>query len=150
MKVKIKKLVPEAVIPFYAKVGDAGMDLTATSGPESIDTDDGEGFWCLEYQTGLSIEIPTGYVGLIFPRSSISKKDLLLANSVGVIDSGYRGEIKCRFKITGEYEVEESFYKPGDKIAQLLILPYPTIELVEEDELSDSERGEGGFGHTGK
>lgn len=150
MKVKIKKLIPEAVIPFYAKKGDAGMDLTATSGPEQIETDDGFGYWCFEYKTGLAIAIPEGYVGLIFPRSSISKKDLLLANSVGVIDSGYRGEIKCRFKITGEYHIDESFYKAGDKIAQLIIIPFPTIELEESDELSDSERGEGGFGHTGE
>ncbi len=150
MKVKIKKLIPEAIIPSYAKLGDAGMDLTATSGPYDLLTDDEEGSWGLEYKTGLAIAIPEGYVGLIFPRSSISKKDLLLANSVGVIDSEYRGEIKCRFKITGTYIVEESFYKAGDKIAQLIIVPFPTIELEESDELSETERGEGGFGHTGK
>lgn len=151
MDVKIKKLIPEAVIPSYAKEGDAGMDLTATTDYTIIPSEDCEdSFWSLEYGTGLSIEIPEGYVGLIFPRSSISKKDLALANSVGVIDSGYRGEIKLRFKVTGTYTIDESFYKKGDKIGQLVILPYPHINLVESTELSDSVRGSGGFGHTGK
>jgi len=150
MKVRIKKLIPEAVIPSYAKLGDAGMDLTATSGPEEVWVNDTkEEYWSYEYKTGLAIEIPAGYMGLIFPRSSISKTDLILANCVGVIDPGYRGEIKCRFKITGEYLIEESLYKAGDKIAQLIIIPFPTIELEESDELSETERGEGGFGHTG-
>jgi dUTP pyrophosphatase len=91
MLVNIKKLVPEAVLPLYAKVGDAGMDLVATSVDYSNE-------YYIEYGTGLAVEIPEGYVGLIFPRSSNSKKDLQLCNSVGVIDSGYRGEIKLRYR----------------------------------------------------
>ena len=82
MEIKIKRIHPDAVIPKYSKPGDAGMDLTAININFIEDPID-----CLEYCTGLSIEIPEGYVGLIFPRSSISKKELLLSNSVGVIDS---------------------------------------------------------------
>lgn len=141
MKVNIKKLVPEAVIPQYAKQSDAGLDLTAVS---KNMTDD-----FVEYGTGLSVEIPDGHVGLLFPRSSVSKYDLVLANSVGVVDAGYRGEVKLRFKHL-QYAGGFNIYKVGDKVAQLIILPIPKIELIEVDELSDSERGEGGFGHTGK
>lgn len=142
MKVKIKKLSKEAVIPRYAKRWDAGMDLVATK-ILSNEIDE------IEYGTGLSIEIPEGYVGLIFPRSSIKKYDLFLSNSIGVIDSGYRGEMKFTFKKSnpGMYGEE---YKIGDRIGQLIILPYPQIEFEEVDELSFSERGKDGFGSTGK
>ena len=140
MKVNIKKLNPFAKIPEYAKEGDAGLDLTTTGISSQTDK-------YIEYGTGLSIEIPQGYVGLIFPRSSISKTDLILSNSVGVIDSGYRGEIKARFKITTEEDCE--IYDFGDKIAQMIIIPYPQITLNEVQELSSTDRGEGGFGHTG-
>ncbi len=137
MKVKIKKLHPNAVIPTYAKPGDAGMDLTATfisyMGAQ------------VEYKTGLAIEIPDGFVGLLFPRSSISNTSLSLANSVGVVDSGYRGEIKAVFN---KRKLGIKFYGVGERILQLIILPYPKIEFEEVDELSKTERGEGGFGST--
>ncbi len=139
MKVNIKKLNPFVVTPTYAKQGDAGMDLRTTGITEQTDK-------YIEYGTGLSIEIPEGYVGLVFPRSSISKTDLILANSVGVIDSGYRGEIKCRFKITSDDNVE--LYEFGDKVAQLLIIPYPQIQFEVVEELSSTERSDGGFGST--
>lgn len=139
MKVKVKKLVENAVIPTYAKPGDAGLDLTATS----IEIKDDK----VTYGCGLAIEIPQGFVGLLFPRSSNSKKDLLLTNSVGVIDSGYRGEITAVFKKI-EYVAET--YKVGERFAQLVILPYPGIELEEAEELSVTERGSGGYGSTGK
>ena len=139
MEVKIKKLIPKAVIPAYAKPGDAGMDLTATS--KSNDE-----FGCVVYGTGLALEIPQGFVGLLFPRSSNAKKDLLLANSVGVIDSGYRGEVMFKFKRT---ETNGCQYEVGDRIGQIIIMPYPQIEFVLVDELEATERGEGGFGHTG-
>ncbi len=139
MKVKIKKLRDDAVIPSYSKEGDVGMDLTATSKDSVSDP-------YIEYGTGLSIEIPSGFVGLVFPRSSISKLDLRLCNSVAVVDSGFRGEWKCRFKVTDH--MFPSTYEVGDRIAQLIILPYPEIEFEEVDELSDSERGTGGFGST--
>lgn len=141
MQVKVKKLHPEAVIPQYAKPGDAGLDLVAISDPKHVD-----GY--LEYKTGLALEIPEGYVGLLFPRSSISKKDLAFCNSVGVIDSGYRGEICFRMRITG-VRFPIRVYEKGDRVGQIVIMPYPTIELVETEELSDSERGAGGYGSTG-
>lgn len=142
MKVKIKRLHKDSVIPSYAKEGDAGMDLTATR----MWFDD-ESNVC--YGTGLAMEIPKGYVGFVFPRSSISKKGLLLSNAVGVIDSGFRGEITAKFKICGEYK-EKHFYKIGERICQIIIMPYPQIEFEEVEELSESERGAGGFGSTGK
>jgi dUTP pyrophosphatase len=144
MKVKIKKLHADAVVPSYAKPGDAGMDLTATGiifTPSYI-----------AYKTGLAFEIPEGYVGLLFPRSSNSKKQLLLTNSVGVLDSGYRGEVEFRFKIVGNGVTPEGdldTYNVGDKIGQLVIIPYPQIELEEVEELSSTERGEGSYGSTG-
>ncbi len=140
MKVKIKRLVEHAVTPSYANAGDAGLDLTAIY----IKVEDHNTYGYYEYGTGIAVEIPEGYVGLVFPRSSISKTGMLLSNSVGVIDSSYRGEIKLRYK----YINGTKSYEVGDRVAQLIILPYPTIEFEEVEELSDSERGEGGFGST--
>lgn len=142
MKVKIKKLVPQAIVPTYANRTDAGLDLTATY----IKVEDHHDYGFYEYGTGLAIEIPEGYVGLIFPRSSISNTGMMLANSVGVVDAGYRGEIKLRFK----YIKGTKAYDVGDKIGQLIIVPYPPIEFEEVEELSSTDRGEGGFGSTGK
>lgn len=139
MKIKIKKLHKDAVIPVYAKDGDAGLDLVATS-VISFDKEQ------VTYGTGIAIEIPEGHVGLIFPRSSIRKYEQYLSNSVGVIDSGYRGEIQATFNSRYYADVK---YKVGDKIAQLLIMPYPSIEFEETNELSSTERGDGGFGSTG-
>lgn len=139
IRVACKKLHSDAVIPKYAKPGDAGLDLVAT---QIISQDTQQ----VTYGTGLAIEIPEGYVGLIFPRSSIRKYELALSNSVGVIDSGYRGEIQATFNTRYYGEI---VYKKGDKIAQLVIIPYPQVELYESDELSESERGSGGFGSTG-
>ena len=143
MQVKIKKLSPEAVIPTYAKEGDAGMDLVATS----MKFDGTQ----ITYGTGLAIEIPEGFVGLVFPRSSIRKTNLQLSNSVGVIDSGYRGELQATFnKVQGIDNVERENYKVGDRVCQIIIIPFPPIEFNEVNELSNTERGEGGFGSTGK
>ena len=180
ININFKKTHKDAVIPSYATSGDAGMDLTAVSVKYDSDKD------VISYDTGIAVEIPLGYVGLIFPRSSICKKDLSLSNSVGVIDSGYRGTIKANFNVTPVYweeaegikdfqkSLEEgSFcfyrdaedkhhndedgrfafvaksYSVGDKICQLMIIPHPQIKFNEVDELSDSERGEGGHGSTG-
>lgn len=140
MKIKIKKLHEDAVIPTYAKHGDAGMDLTTATGPKWSDN-------YVEYDTGLAMEIPEGYVGLLFPRSSISKTNLILANCVGVVDSGYRGPIKLRFKSVGS--VPGSRYKNGDRVGQIIIMPVPAFEFDEVKELSDTSRGDGGFGSTG-
>lgn len=138
MKVKIKKTHKDAVIPSYAKDGDAGLDLTAVS-KEQIDNEH------IKYGFGIAMEIPKGHVGLIFPRSSCYKRRQLLSNAVGVIDSGYRGEISAVMIGT----TDES-YDVRDRIAQMIILPYLQIEFEEVDELSDSERGTGGYGSTGK
>lgn len=137
MKIKIKKLDENAVIPKYSKEGDAGMDLTAVK-REYLDNEH------IKYSFGIAIEIPRGFVGLIFPRSSCYKKRQILSNAVGVIDSGYRGEISAVMigRAIGTYGV-------GDRIAQLLILPYPEVEFELSAELSETERGTGGYGSTG-
>lgn len=137
VQVKIKKLKKAAVVPKYAKPGDAGLDLTAT------DVKSCEKY--VEYGTGLAVEIPDGFAGFLLPRSSLSDYDLVLSNHVGLIDSGYRGEIKARFKRLGE-----RIYMPGDRIVQLVILPYPKVELEEVNELSETERGASGYGSSGK
>ena len=139
MKVKVMKLDAGATVPKYAKPGDAGMDLYAVS-----QKFDNHGNYV--YGTGLAMEIPEGYVGLIFPRSSISKTAHSLRNAVGVIDSGYRGEIMMKFDINTH---NSPVYDVGDRIAQIIIMPYPQIEFEEVFELADSERGSGGFGSTG-
>ena len=164
LKVKIKKLSKNSVLPSYSKDGDAGMDLVATS---KYYDDNGN----IVYGTGLAFEIPKGYVGLLFPRSSNAKKDLLLSNSVGVLDSGYRGEVMFKFKSSesiwdwdyskessGFYTAEDKYndysfplnhYKVSERIGQIIILPYPQIEFEEVEELSETERGNGGYGSTG-
>lgn len=142
--VKFRKLVPDAVTPRYAQDGDAGMDLTATS-VRVTDT-------FIEYETGIAVEIPHGHVGLLFPRSSITKSasGVSLKNSVGVIDSNYRGEILVRFELPYSGYTGGNIPVVGDKIAQLIIIPYPKVHLEEVQQLSDSNRGNGGFGSTDK
>lgn len=140
MKVKIKKLHENAVIPAYSKPGDAGLDLVAVTEEWNEDHS------MVTYNTGLAMEIPEGYVGLVFPRSSVTKTALSLANSVGVIDSGYRGPIMFKFR----YPEEGVVYSVGDRVGQIIIMPYPQVEFEEVEELSSTERGEGGYGSTGK
>lgn len=137
MQVKIKRLTDKAILPTKAHATDAGYDLYASS----CHYEDG----MLHYGTGVAVEIPAGYVGLVFPRSSIANTQLTLSNSVGVIDSGYRGEIKAKFRKGGTRG-----YNVGDRIAQLIIIPYPEVTFEEVDELSDSVRGEGGYGSSGR
>jgi dUTP pyrophosphatase len=167
LTVNIKKLHPDAVIPKYAKPGDAGMDLVATS--KIYDK-----YGNVSYGVGLGFEIPDGYVGLLFPRSSNSKQDILLSNSVGVLDSGYRGEVFFKFKPSAAFVDEQpapsidsdtfdrielpnpsedwdfSVYKVGERIGQIIILPYPKVVFNEVNELSPTIRGAGGFGSSGK
>lgn len=170
--VKFKRLTDNAVTPSYAKDGDAGLDLVAIS--KEFKVIDGTAPY-LEYGTGIAVEIPYGYVGLLFPRSSITKcaAGVSLKNSVGVIDSGFRGEIMIRLEIPSDdcvwdgeqfvqyFDGEEGPMSNGrndllptpnvgDRIAQLIIIPYPTVRLQEVENLSDSDRGVGGFGSTGK
>lgn len=146
MEVKFKKLSDKATTPVYAYDGDAGLDLTAVSVNSEINEC---GQFVIVYHTGLALEIPKGYVGLIFPRSSIANKSLTLTNCVAVIDSNYRGEILLKFKNTTGDSVP-AVYPIGAKIAQLVIMPYPIVNLIESDELSSTERGEGGYGSSDK
>lgn len=152
MEVKIKRLSKSAVIPKYAHQTDAGLDLTAVSKWE-------DEFGNVCYGTGLAFEIPEGYVGLIYPRSSNYKQSLLMSNAVGVIDSGYRGEVVMKYR--KDYQMQrgcenqmvhlsEGEYEIGERMAQMIIMPYPKIEFVEVEELSDGERGVHGYGSTGK
>ena len=137
MKIKVKKLHKDAVIPKIAKDGDAGMDLTAIKKQELNDN-------YVKYYFGLAFEIPKGYVGYVFPRSSCYRKDQLLSNCVGVIDSGYRGEVSA--VMIGN---TDRGYEVGERVCQIVIMPVPEVEFVESEELSESERGAGGFGSTG-
>lgn len=137
MEVKIKRLSPLSKIPSKAKPGDAGMDLTVTE-MEQKDQDH------IQYKFGIAIEIPPGYVGLIFPRSSIYKKAQILSNSVGVIDSGYRGEI-IAVMLGNDYDRK---YQVGDRAAQLIIMPYPEIKFKVTDDLSITDRGTTGYGSS--
>jgi dUTP pyrophosphatase len=148
MKVRIKLLNNQAVMPRKAHSTDAGFDLVATS---RVFDDDGN----VVYGTGLAFEIPEGYVGLIFPRSSISKYDLSLSNSVGVIDAHYRGEVTCKMKPTvQDFKIRNvdgyHVYEVGERICQLIIMPIPDIEFEKADELSDTDRSTNGYGSTGK
>lgn len=165
MKVKIKKLDKKAVIPTYAREGDAGLDLTATRTFE-------DEFGNIVYGTGLAFAIPKGYVGLLFPRSSNAKTNLALTNSVGVLDSGYRGEVLFKFKpmhntmsrlkwwwqrkilkkdpLTVTVDaIACNRYKVGDRIGQIVVVKHPHITFVEADDLGETERGTGGYGSSG-
>jgi dUTPase len=168
----------ESILP-PAKIGDVGFDLIAASDPEIVGGKTGgdspyyESIDYIEYEVDLKIEPPDGCFSLVYPRSSISKYNLQLCNSVGVIDNGYRGKIKIRFNylhqpkdltkfkyikdsepefIYENYVTEvdlEKIYKKGDKIAQLVFYRSWIPELV-EGEVSETERGETGFGSSGR
>lgn len=151
---KIKKLVPEAVLPSRANDTDAGYDCVA------ID----DGTWSddqtfIEYRTGISIELPPGMHSELFPRSSVSKYDLVLANSIGLVDNGYRGEVRFRFKYVprlvkvgmDSFVVKPAIrYKKGDKIGQIVIRNTVSLPVQEVEDLSETVRGEGGFGSSGR
>lgn len=180
LRVHIKPLYLDSKIPTYAHATDAGMDLYC----HSVHHDDYGNLVC---GTGIAVAIPEGYVGLVFPRSSIADKCLNLRNCVGVIDSGYRGEILCKFgtkyiqvlphkwfdrvrnlftgKISGLHKSGitpirannnwgepdgRDIYRIGERIAQIIIMPYPKVVFEEVRELPKSDRGEGGHGSTGK
>jgi dUTP pyrophosphatase len=141
MKVKFKKLHGDAVSPKFAHKTDAGADLTATSVDFSRNGQ-------VVYGTGLCVEIPEGMVGLLFPRSSVRNTDLVMSNCVGVIDSGYLGEIMATFNFNSRTP-DNLIYYPGDRIAQLVIMPVPLVQYVEVEELSETERNTSGHGSTG-
>ena len=142
--VRIKKLSKNAVTPTYGSAFSAGAALYACL-DSALEIPPGETRFV---HTGLCVEIPQGFAGLVFARSGLAcKKDLAPANKVGVIDSDYRGEIMVAIHNHGK---EVRFIEPGERVAQLLIMPYAAANFVESDELSDTVRGEGGFGSTGK
>jgi dUTP pyrophosphatase len=156
MEIKYKKLVPEAKAPIRKFEVDAGFDLYSISRIETPDY--------IEYKTGIAFEIPEDYVGLLFPRSSVTNYDLMLKNSVGVIDASYRGEIVGRFrKIIGdkvkdillnENDISINFdnakiFDADERVMQIVFIEIPKITLIEVEELSETQRGSGGFGHTG-
>lgn len=144
MEIKFKRLSEKAIAPVKAHATDAGFDLTVTN----ITTELNDcGQLVLVYHTDLALEIPEGYYGAIVPRSSISKKSLRILNSPCTIDAGYRGEVTV--KLMSTTDVVPQIYKPGERFAQLIILPVPEVTFVESDVLSETERGEGGYGSTG-
>ena len=140
VNVKIKKLVDNAVIPFRATPGSAGMDITATD----YEYDDEKDVHI--YHTGLAFELPVGYVMYIFPRSSNRKTNCYLPNSVGILDSDYRGELKI---LLINLSNEEYTIHDGDRVAQLVISSYTIPEWNLVDVLDKSQRADNGFGSTG-
>ena len=144
MIVKVKKLDERAILPTYGSQQAAGADLYALIEGENLTIEAGE---TVLVQTGLTVEIPEGYVGLIYARSGLAtKKGLAPANKVGVIDADYRGEVKVAlYNQSGKVQTIGA----GERIAQLVIAPYLTAEFTEVTELSDTARGTGGFGSTG-
>ena len=144
MKVKIKKLNENAVIPTYGTEYSAGADLYALL-DSSVEIAPHETTFI---HTGISVEIPEGYCGLIFARSSMgAKRGLAPANKVGVIDADYRGEIMVALHNHSE---KIATVEPGERVAQLAIVPFLKAEFEEADDLTDTTRGAGGFGSTGK
>lgn len=141
LKVKVKRLCDEAVLPSRAHESDAGFDLVAVS----VEEDRKRGI--VTYGTGIAVEIPEGHVGLLFPRSSVYRHQLQLANGVGVIDAGYRGEVMLKYRIV---QPHISRYGIGDRVGQLVVLELPKVSIEEVGELDGSDRGDGGFGSTGK
>lgn len=153
MKVNIKKLKENAIIPTRGSVQAAGYDLYACleEGEHCVTLKEGE---TKKIGTGIAVAIPDGYVGLIFARSGLAtKKGLRPQNCVGVIDSDYRGELIVAMHCDMGAPVlnpQTRIIEPGERIAQLVIMPYLSVEFEEANELDDTERGEGGFGSTGQ
>jgi dUTP pyrophosphatase len=146
MKVKFKKTNEFAVLPSYADNEAAGLDMTAVSKHRVYDTDGTLKY--ISYDTGIAVEIPSGYVGYIYPRSSISNYKLDLCNAVGVIDQNFRGNITFRFRALSASS--DSEYKIGERIGQLIIAPVLRIEVVESNTLTETKRGLGAYGSSGR
>lgn len=140
MNIKIKKLSENYKAPFKKHENDACYDLTACS--RNIVNKSEYGY--IEYGLGFAAEIPEGYCALIFPRSSCSDTGLIMSNAVGIIDHGFTNEWKARFK----YIPGTKYYDVGDRVCQMMIIPTMQLTFEEVEELSDSDRGLGGFGST--
>ena len=142
IEVAVKKVRSGAVVPARAYQGDAGMDLAAC---ERVELPPGARALV---PTGLAVAIPEGYAGYVQPRSGLAARHgISIVNTPGLVDSGYRGELLVN--LVNHDGAETFVVEPGMRIAQLVVLPVPAVELVEVDELPGSERGEGGFGSTG-
>lgn len=139
-ELRVKRLHPDAVIPQYKHPGDAGMDLSSV---EAVTVEPGE---IVAVHTGLAFAIPSGYVGLVHPRSGLASRGLTVANAPGTIDAGYRGEVKVLLVNLGKEPFEVA---QGDRIAQLVIQEVAFLPLTETASLDDTSRGAGGFGSTG-
>lgn len=143
-KIRVKKLSPSAILPTYGSLEAAGADLYACLN-DTVSIAPGEVFWV---PTGIALEVPKGCAGLIYARSSLGvKRGLAPANKVGVIDSDYRGEIRV---VLLNHSNQVQTVAPGERVAQLIITPVLTPAYEEVEDLTDTERGIGGFGSTGK
>lgn len=148
MQVKVKKLHPDAIMPKYATDGSACFDLHVCDEGMGTTLLSDPGVVAYTFRTGLAFDIPQGHVMLVFSRSGHGfKNGVRLANCVGVIDSDYRGEVCVR--LAADHDNNSLLVLDGDRIAQAMIIPIPSVELVEADSLTDTERGAGGFGSTG-
>ncbi len=144
MIIRFKKVLQSANDPVRGSEWAAGWDLSACA----TDWDDVNKV--LVYHTGIAVEIPRGYVGLLFPRSSIYTKTLMQTNCVGVIDADYRGEVLVKFALRYHSEIESPrLYGIGDRIVQLVIVPVPEVAWIEAESLSETKRGTGGYGSSG-
>ena len=142
--IRVKKLHPNAVLPTYGSAEAAGADLYACL-EEAVTIQPGEVYWV---PTGIALEVPKGCAGLVYARSSLgAKRGLAPANKVGVVDSDYRGEVKV---VLLNHSKEPQTLQPGERVAQFVITPVLQPDYVEVDDLSDTDRGAGGFGSTGK
>ena len=143
MELKVQLLNDAATLPTRANAGDAGLDLYAA---ESAHIGPGERW---QVATGIAVEIPEGHAGLVLPRSGLAKRHgISLVNAPGLIDSGYRGEVKVLLLNNDPAEIFR--IEPGDRIAQLLVTPFAQAEPVQAETLNETERGEGGFGSSGR
>jgi dUTP pyrophosphatase len=143
MELKFKKLNEKAVLPTRAHSTDAGLDLTTYGFTQEVDA---SGKLVLVYHTGLAVEIPEGHMGLIFMRSSVANKSLVLTNAVGVVDHLFSGEITMKFKVTTDSI--PTVYQEGERIGQLIVVPYPQFEPVFVEEIAEGARGANGYGST--
>ena len=142
--IRVKKLSPNAILPAYGSAEAAGADLYACL-ETAVQIQPGETFWV---PTGIALEVPKGCAGLIYARSSMgAKRGLAPANKVGVIDSDYRGEIRV---VLLNHSKQVQTIEPGERVAQLIITPVLTPAYEECEDLTDTDRGAGGFGSTGK
>lgn len=142
MELQVKRLYSDANIPERQNPGDAGLDLYC------YDMHWDKARKVYKYSTGVAVAIPENHVGIIAPRSSIYKRGLVLVNSIGIIDSGYRGEIMFMYGKRPDANIVKP-YQHGERLGQLMVLPYPSLKVIEVNNLNNTTRGEDGFGSTG-